>query len=73
MAEKLNATFFAFRKREQSGVLLRATIAFGIAAIVLIAIFAAVFWSSFAPVLTWYGQAIAASASGDTASMEAAV
>lgn len=72
MAEKLDATFFAFRKREQSGVLLRATIAFGIAAIVLIAIFAALFWSSFAPVLTWYGQAIAASASGDTASMEAA-
>jgi hypothetical protein len=72
MAEKLNATFFALRKREQSGVLTRATIAFAIAAAVLIAIFAAVFWWSFAPVLTWYGQAIAASASGDTASMEAA-
>ncbi len=72
MAEKLNATFFALRKREQSGVLLRATLAFGIAAVVLIAIFAAVFWSSLGPTLTWYGQVFAASANNDTAAVEAA-
>ena len=28
MAEPLNATFFAFRKRERGGVLLRATLAY---------------------------------------------
>ncbi len=36
MAESLNATFFAFRKREKGGVLLGATIAFGVIALVLI-------------------------------------
>lgn len=35
MTEKLNATFYAFQKREKSGVLLRTSAAFGVLAIVL--------------------------------------
>ncbi|WP_135210007.1 hypothetical protein [Vitreimonas flagellata] len=35
MTEKLNATFYAFHKREKSGVLLRASAAFGVLAIAL--------------------------------------
>ena len=72
MAEPLNATFFAFRKREPSGVMLRASIAFVIVAVVLIAAFAALFWGSLAPVITWYGTVVSASISGDTAAVQAA-
>lgn len=71
MADKqpLNATFFAFRRRERGGVLIGATIAFVIAAIILIAGFAAVFWSSLAPVINWYAQIIGAAASNDPEAM----
>jgi hypothetical protein len=72
MAEKLNATFFAFRKREKGGVLTSTTIAFVILAALLIAAFAALFWSSFGPIVTWYGQIIAASATNDTAAIQQA-
>ena len=72
MAEPLNATFFAFRKREPGGVMLRASLAFVIVAVVLIAAFAALFWGSLAPVITWYGAIVSASISGDTAAVQAA-
>lgn len=72
MAEPLNATFFAFRKREQGGVLLRASIAFAIVGALLIAAFAALAWGSVGPVLNWYAQIITASATNDTAAIEAA-
>jgi hypothetical protein len=74
MAEKqpLNATFFAFRKRERGGVLLSATAAFIVMALVLIGAFVAVFWTSLGPVLTWYGEVIGAAAKNDTAAMQAA-
>jgi hypothetical protein len=44
MAEPLNATFFAFRKREQGDVLLGASIAFGVLILLLTLIFFTVVW-----------------------------
>lgn len=41
----LNATFFAFRKRENGGVLLGASIAYAIGLIVLVALFFGVVWA----------------------------
>jgi hypothetical protein len=72
MAEPLKATFFAFNRREQSGVLLRLSIAFVLAALVLVAIFGALFWSSLGPLVEWYGQVVQASLNNDTATIEAA-
>ena len=68
MAEPLNATFFAFRKREQSGVLLRASIGFAVGLILIFAVFAALLWQAFSPVIAWYGEMMAAG--GDPAAME---
>ena len=51
MANPLNATFFAFRKREKSGVLLRISVAFVIAMIVLVGAFIGLFWASIGPVI----------------------
>lgn len=72
MADKqaLNATFFAFRKRERGGVLLGATVAFIIGAALLIGVFAALFWSSLGPFVAWYGDVIQAAASNDTAAIQ---
>jgi hypothetical protein len=69
MAEPLNATFFAFRKREPGGALLRISIAFLIGMVVLVAAFAGLFWTSIGPLVGWYGQIIAAAASQDSAAM----
>lgn len=70
--QPLNATFFAFRKRERGGVLTQAAIAFGVVLIVLVASFLALFWSSLLPLVTWYGDVISASMRSDTAAIEAA-
>lgn len=67
MAEPLNATFFAFRKREQGGVLLRASIGFAIGLIVILGVFAALLWQVMGPVFAWYGELMAAG--GDPAAM----
>jgi hypothetical protein len=72
MAEPLNATFFAFRKREQSGVLLRTSIAFALVGALLIAAFVALVWGSVGAVMNWYAQIITASATNDTAAIQAA-
>lgn len=72
MAEPLDATFFAFKKRERSGVLFRLSVAFVIVAIALVGAFAAVFWTSIGPLITWYGQIIQAAANNDTAAIETA-
>ncbi len=66
MAEPLKATFFAFRKREKTGVLLRLSVAFAIAAIVLCVAFAGLFWTSLSELIGWYGQILQASAANDT-------
>ncbi len=56
MAGPLKATFFAFRKRERSGVLLGATIAFVIGLAVLLGAFVALFWSSLGPAVASQGR-----------------
>lgn len=65
MAEPLNATFFAFRKRDRGGVLIGASVAFVVAMVVLVGAFAALFWASIGPVAQWYGQVIAAASTND--------
>lgn len=65
MAEPLNATFFAFRKREKSGVLTRAAIGFVIVAIVLLAGFFAAFWAQLGPIVSWYVQLLSNAAAND--------
>ena len=69
--QPLNATFFAFKKRERGGVLFGASVAFVVAAAVLIGVFLALFWTSLAPIVGWYSQVIQASANQDTAAIEA--
>lgn len=64
--QPLKATFFAFRKREQGGVLLRASLAVVIVSVALFAAFAALFWGSLSETLEWYGQVIALSAANDS-------
>lgn len=69
MAEQqsLNATFFAFKKREQGGVLLGASVFYAIAMIVAYAVLVGVAWlllggPSF---MTWYNEIAAAQARGE--------
>lgn len=70
MADPLKATFFAFRKREQSGVLLRLAITFVVASIALWCAFIAVFWGGMQPVAEWYMTIIEASINNDTAAIQ---
>jgi hypothetical protein len=67
MANPLNATFFAFRKREKSGVLMRASLAYLALAIVLLAGFIAINLQSIGPIFGWYGQIISAASKGGAA------
>ncbi|MGE3839524.1 MAG: hypothetical protein AB7G40_16655 [Hyphomonadaceae bacterium] len=71
MAEPLNATFFAFQKRERGGVLMRASIGFLIGGAALLALFAFVFWGALLSALSWYGQLLSASMTGDEAALAA--
>ncbi|MFZ2031790.1 MAG: hypothetical protein WAU68_15875 [Vitreimonas sp.] len=64
MANPLNATFFAFRKREKGGVLGRASLAFLVVAIVLLGAFIAVNIQAIGPIFGWYGQMISAAGKG---------
>lgn len=60
MATSLDATFFAFRKREKSGVLLGASVGFTVGMIVLLALFLGAMWGALAPMIGWYGEAMSA-------------
>lgn len=62
--QPLNATFFALRKREKSGVLTSATIAYLVFAFIVLAAFVGVNYQTFGAVLTWYGQILSSAASG---------
>jgi hypothetical protein len=55
MADKqaLNATFFAFRKREKGGVLLMATIAYAVLTLAMLALFAWLNWQGVADYIGW--------------------
>lgn len=67
MAEPLNATFFAFRRRERGGVLTGATLAFLLLMVALYAGFVALFWVQLQPVMAWYFDVVQAAAAGDVA------
>ena len=58
MADKqaLNATFFAFRKREKRGVLTMATIAYVAICIVAVGLFTALNFGAVVDYATWYGS-----------------
>jgi hypothetical protein len=68
MAESLNPTFFAFRKRENGGVLLGATIAYLIGNFLVFMVFAALLWTLLggADFLTFYRDVVSAQAQGQT-------
>jgi hypothetical protein len=53
MAEPLNATFFAFRKRERGGVLLGASIAYAVLAFGIFGLFAWLNWQAFIDYIAW--------------------
>lgn len=61
MAEKLDATFFAFRKREGS-LLLGASLVYVALTAVIFGVFVALNWGAFAAVADWFGAIIQASA-----------
>ncbi|MCX7360089.1 MAG: hypothetical protein NT015_18365 [Alphaproteobacteria bacterium] len=68
--QSLNATFFAFKKRENGGVLIGASVFYAIALIVSYAVVVGVAWlllggPSF---MTWYNELAAAQARGETSS-----
>lgn len=51
--QPLNATFFAFRKREKGGVLLTATIAYVVLTLAMLALFAWLNWQGMADYIGW--------------------
>lgn len=53
MAEPLNATFFAFRRRERKGVLVSASLAFAVLAIVLTGLFGWLNWHAIVDYMNW--------------------
>lgn len=69
MAESLDATFFAFRKRERSGVLTGASIGFVIGLVLLFIVVGVAFVALMGPV---FAQLFAVMASGDPTAMSAA-
>ncbi|MBX3429135.1 MAG: hypothetical protein KF779_06115 [Hyphomonadaceae bacterium] len=71
--QALNATFFAFRKREKA-VLLPATIAFAVVAIVMFGAFSALNWQAFIDYMNWaasISSSSAGAAGGGQPSMDA--
>src|ERR1043166_8443754 len=73
MAEPLNATFFAFRKREKGGVLTRASFAFLALAIVVLGAFIVVNYQAIGPIFGWYGQLLNAAGKGAAAAQTSAM
>lgn len=75
MAEKqaLNATFFAFRKRERGGVLTGATLAFGLLSLLTFGVFAFFNWRAVGDYLLWISSISAQSGAnpGDPAAVQA--
>lgn len=64
----LDATFFAFKKCERSFVLTSAAIAYYLVVLTLGAIFLALTWGLWSPLIAWYLEAIGAMSSGGTPS-----
>lgn len=69
MAEPLNATFFAFHKREKGGVLLGASVAFGVLMVVLFIAFVVAIWAVMGQdFFSWSQQMAEIGAKGGTTS-----
>lgn len=67
--QALNATFFALRKREQSGVLTGTTLGFFVSLILMLAVFAVAVWGLLgSDFFAWYGEMVRAAANGATPS-----
>ncbi|HYD88486.1 MAG TPA: hypothetical protein VEA80_13505 [Vitreimonas sp.] len=66
MADKqaLNATFYAFRKREKGGVLTMTTIAYLVLTVVSFGLFVALNWAAVTDYIAWYGDLVARAAEG---------
>lgn len=66
MAEEqdLNATFFAFKKREQRFVLTRAAVGYFLIYLLLTAAYFALIWTSLGALIGWYGEAMQAASQG---------
>lgn len=64
--QSLNATFFAFRKREGGGVLLKASIAFALVLLLIFVVFGTAAWFALGgeAFFSWYSDLMAAAASG---------
>jgi len=56
--QKLDATFFAFKKRDKRFVLTRAAIGYLVIYAVLVAVVAALSWNSLGPLVAWYAQTV---------------
>ena len=56
--ENLDATFYAFKKRDQRFVLTRAAVGYFVLYAAMTAIYLALSWSSFGPLIGWYGAAM---------------
>ena len=56
--QKLDATFFAFRKRDRKYVLTRAALGYCILYLILVAIYLALSWQSIGAFMGWYGAAL---------------
>lgn len=56
--QKLDATFYAFKKREQRLVMTRAAIGYFVLYAVLFALGIALAWNSFEPLVSWYAGAL---------------
>jgi len=67
MSEKLDATFFAFRKREGS-LLLGAALVYLVFSALIFGVFVALNWSGFGKVAAWFGGVIAAG--GESSAVE---
>jgi hypothetical protein len=76
MAEepKLDATFFAFRKRDQRFVLTRAAVGYFVLYALMCGIYLALTWNSLSAIIGWYGSAMqSAMQGGEPAAMPAEV
>lgn len=62
--QPLNATFFAFKKRDRSGVLLGASVAFLAISVVFIAAFIALNFQGLGQIAQWYGSLVSSAAAG---------
>ena len=67
MAESLNATFFAFRKRERGGVLLSATLAYVVILLAVSGVFLYLNWQAFIDYMNWAVTMSQAAQPGDAA------